>query len=128
VPSALATVSEDYQKSVKPILEKKCFDCHSRYGHQPWYYSLPIVKQVIDRDIREARADIDMSEGFPFLGKGTPADYLDVLKDTVNDGSMPPFRYRIAHSGSALTEEERTAILGWISRGTAALGDAEASK
>lgn len=113
-PSALSRVNERYRETVKPIFEKKCFDCHSSRTHYPWYNSLPVIKQLIERDVREARADLDMSEDFPFIGKGTPTDYLDVLKDAVNDRSMPPWRYRIMHKDSALTDHEREVILKWV--------------
>jgi uncharacterized membrane protein len=115
--SALLSLNESYRKTVKPIFQKKCFDCHSRYTHQPWYYQLPGVKQLIDHDVREAREDLDMSEDFPFLGKGTPTDYLDVLQDVIKDGSMPPWRYRILHRDSKLTNEDRVLIQEWIEKG-----------
>lgn len=111
---ALMRVNEKYRRDIRPIFAKKCFDCHSITTHYPWYYSVPGVKQLIDRDIQEARADLDMSKDFPFLGKGTPTDYLDVLKDVINDGSMPPFRYRLLHRGSALTEDEQKSIMNWV--------------
>jgi hypothetical protein len=112
--AALVHVNENYQRSVRPIFAQKCFDCHSHLGTRPWYASIPGPKQLIDKDIREATADMDMSQDFPFLGKGTPLDYLDVLEDAVKDGSMPPWRYRILHWDSKLTDLERTRILEWI--------------
>ncbi|MDB5036984.1 MAG: hypothetical protein JWQ35_512 [Bacteriovoracaceae bacterium] len=121
----LLRVNENYLKSVRPIFESKCFDCHSSHTVHPWYYSLPLVKQLIDRDVKEARADLDMSKDFPFLGKGTPTDYLDVVRDAVNDKSMPPWRYRILHRSSELTEQDRKTILMWVDLSEKELGAEE---
>jgi len=107
-------VSENYKKNVRPIFAQKCFDCHSSLGHKPWYGRIPGAKWLIDKDVNEARADLDMSQDFPFLGKGTPSEYLDVLEDAVSDGSMPPLRYRALHWDSKLTEPEIMIIKEWI--------------
>ncbi len=113
-PSALTHVNENYKKNVRPIFAQKCFNCHSSLGHKPWYAKIPGPKWLIEKDIKEARADLDMSQDFPFLGKGTPTDYLDVLEDAVKDGSMPPFRYRALHWDSKLNDSEIKTIQEWI--------------
>jgi hypothetical protein len=113
-PAVLSEINRNYVRSVKSVFERKCFDCHSQNTHWPWYASLPVVKSLIASDVREARDDMDMSQDFPFIGKGSPAEYLGVLEDVLNDGSMPPWRYRILHTGSALTEKEKQTIRFWI--------------
>jgi len=110
----MAEVNEQYLKTVRPIFQKKCFDCHSGATIFPWYHQIPGVRQLLDHDTREARADMDMSQDFPFLGKGSPFDYLDAVEDVMHDGSMPPFRYRIIHRDSKLTDEDKKMVLQWI--------------
>jgi len=109
-----ARATEMYLKVVKPIFQRKCFDCHGVATVFPWYHQIPGVRQLLDHDIREARENMDMSKDFPFQGKASPSDYLDSVEEVLHDGSMPPFRYRLIHRDSALTEEEKKAISGWI--------------
>lgn len=109
-----ASVNANYVRDIKPIFAAKCFNCHSRFTEYPWYYAIPGVRQMIDKDVRAARADVDMSEDFPFQGKGTPSDYLDVIEDVVRDRSMPPLRYRLVHPAAALTDAERQRVLDWV--------------
>jgi hypothetical protein len=103
-----------YAADVEPIFKTKCFDCHSNKTRYPWYYEVPIVRQLINHDIEEAREHMDMSEGFPFQGHGTPAEDLAELKSVIEDNEMPPLLYVLAHRGSSLTEGERRIILNWI--------------
>ncbi len=115
-PDVLAQINEHYVREVRPVFLKSCFDCHSANTRYPWYYDLPIATQIIDRDIREARKHIDMTAGFPFKGHGTPLEDLEAIEKVVNEGSMPPWRYRILHRGSRLTDDEKGQIMQWIQK------------
>ena len=112
--AASVRINEAYLYNGKPIFQAKCFDCHSALTRYPWYYRLPGAKQLIDRDIREAKKHLDMTRDFPFEGHGTPAEDLEAIAETVKKSTMPPWRYRIMHRGSALTDSERRIILQWI--------------
>lgn len=109
-------INEIYKRDVKPIFQKKCFDCHSQTTKYPWYYKLPGAKQLIDGDIKEAKEHLDFSNDFPFGGHGVPVEDLEALGEVAKENSMPPFRYRILHSGSGLSEEDRRIILEWVDR------------
>lgn len=110
----LSQINEIYRRDVKPILQKKCFDCHSQATKYPWYYKVPGVKQLIDSDIEEAKKHLDFSNDFPFGGHGVLVEDLVAIGSVVKENSMPPFRYWILHSGSGLSEEDRGIILEWI--------------
>lgn len=107
-------INKAYMASIKPIFQKKCFDCHSNTTHYPWYYRLPFVKQLIDRDIQEGLEHIDMSRGFPFGGHGTPQEDLEELREVVEKDEMPPWQYRLIHWQSSLTKADKAKILEWI--------------
>lgn len=106
-------INNEYLKSVKPIFQKSCFDCHSGTTNYPWYSKIPGPKQLIESDIKEALAHLDLSKDFPFAGHGTPLADLEAIRDSVKNGSMPPFRYRILHSSKTLSDADRKAILDW---------------
>lgn len=111
---ALKTINQNYVKNVKQIFQASCFDCHSGQTRYPWYYKIPGAKQLIDRDIREARKHIDMSDDFPFNGHGTPSEDLEALQKSIQKSTMPPFRYKITHWNSQLSQEQKRVILKWI--------------
>lgn len=111
---AEATINRAYVETVKPIFQKSCFDCHSGTVNYPWYYKIPGARQLIDRDIREAKEHLDFSKDFPFGGHGKPLEDLKAIEDAVRDGAMPPFRYWILHREARLSDAERKAILEWV--------------
>ena len=79
---------------------------------------------MIDRDIAEAHKTIDMSKDYPFVGKGTNDELLGAISDVIEDKSMPPWRYRIMHKESALTQNERDIVLKWVQQSKDFLSDA----
>ena len=109
----LRQINSLYQKTVAPIFEQKCFDCHSTKTKYPWYYNLPIVKQWMDSDMQEAREHFDFTGGFPFKGHHPASKQPSTLAESVSEGDMPPWDYRLMHKGSSLTEEEKKIILDW---------------
>lgn len=107
-------INAEYKIKVEAIFKGKCFDCHSGQTVYPWYYKIPGVNLLIDSDIKEARSHLDMSDGFPFKGHGTPMQDLGELEKTVKSNSMPPLYYKLFHDNSSLTEIEKKIILKWI--------------
>lgn len=111
--SSYNEINASYIKSVKPIFEAKCFDCHSNTTNFPWYASLPGIKQLIEHDIKEAKSHLDFSDDFPFISHDTPVNDIKALMKTAQEKSMPPLRYRLMHSKSQLTDSEVQTIQKW---------------
>jgi hypothetical protein len=109
-------INKAYLSQIKPIFQKKCFDCHSNQTVYPWYYKIPGVKQLIDDDISEAKEHLDFTSDFPFLGHEGPYEDLLAIKKTTQEETMPPLRYRIMHWKSYLTDTDKKLILKWISQ------------
>lgn len=114
VDSLYAVVQEEFVK-LEPIWQKACYDCHTDKTDYPWYYKLPFVKGMIDKDIEEARAELDMSKGFPFVSQRTPADDIRKLGAEVEEGAMPPGKYTIIHWSASLSQEEKDSISTFVS-------------
>lgn len=110
----LEKINESYKRDVKPIFKSRCFDCHSQTPRLPWYYKVPLVHNLLDSDMKEAKEHLDFTNDFPFGGHGTPKEDLEAIAESVRDKSMPPFRYRVMHQNSALTDSERETVLDWI--------------
>lgn len=118
-----APINESYQKDVKPIFMRSCFNCHSQSPELPWYHVLPIAKGLIESDMTEAKEHLDFSHGFPFQGHGAPKEDLEAIADAVRDDSMPPLRYRLMHWGSSLSQEDRAVVLAWVEKSLKAISD-----
>lgn len=112
-PSVMEKLTVNYDKTVQPIFQKKCFDCHSTQTIYPWYYKVPGVGALMNSHIKEARSHIDMTKGFPFKGHGGPEKDLKEIISVVKKDKMPPWYYTPFHKNSKLTEEEKKEILAW---------------
>ena len=110
----LSRMNQLYKKEIKAIFQKKCFDCHSGQTKFPWYFKLPVVRQWMEKDIKEGLKHLDLSNDFPFGGHGTPIEDLEAIRKTVREKTMPPLRYMLTHRHSSLTDQEEKAILEWI--------------
>lgn len=113
-PKHLVQINLSYQKNIKPIFVKKCFDCHGTITEFPWYYQVPGIKQLMDSDIKEAKEHLDMTNDFPFGGHGDPISDLKSLKKSIENGTMPIFMYRLMHPNSKLTNNEQQILFKWI--------------
>ena len=109
-------INEAYLKNIKSIFQAKCFNCHSSTTKYPFYYKIPGITQMIDKDIKEARKHIDFSNNFPFLSHETPINDMKSLKKIALEGGMPPFKYILGHWDSKLTEEDKKALLNWTEK------------
>ncbi|HQS67899.1 MAG TPA: heme-binding domain-containing protein [Sulfuricurvum sp.] len=118
---AYETINSEYIKSIKPIIEKKCFDCHGNTTQYPWYYKVPGIKQMIDYDVKEAKKHLNMSKYFPFISHATPLKDLESIKKVTIEGDMPPFRYVLGHWDSRLSKSEKQTIVTWSKNSIATL-------
>lgn len=107
-------INKDYLKNIKPILEKKCFDCHSHKTNYPWYFKLPLVSTMIQKDIDEAKEHLDFSSDYPFISHETPIKDLKSMLKVFEEKSMPPFQYRIMHSESKIIDNDITIMKQWV--------------
>jgi hypothetical protein len=82
-----------------------CYDCHSNQTRWPAYSYVAPVKWLVIRDVTEGRDKLNFSDW------GEDADEAEDAAETIAEGSMPPRRYQLPHSGARLTDEERQALI-----------------
>lgn len=112
----LQNINIEYLRDIKPIFQKSCVDCHGSTTRYPWYSKLPFAKQVIEKDVRESKEHLDLSNDFPFGGHGTPTEDLVAIDKSVEEGTMPPFRYWILHPSSKLNTRDKAKIKAWVEK------------
>lgn len=110
----LQLINESYQKDVAGIFKAKCMDCHGEAKKLPWYHVLPIAKQIMNDDMKEAKEHLDMRDGFPFKGHGTPKEDLKAIAEVIKKNEMPPLRYKIMHWSSKVSDGEKQTIQAWV--------------
>jgi len=114
--SLYGVINDGFHK-MKPIFKRGCFDCHTDQTDYPWYHSIPGIKQLIDSDIKEGLEHINMSSGFPFVGRRDPAYQsieLERIKKEIKEGEMPILMYRMMHWSAAPSDEEAESIYKWV--------------
>jgi len=107
--------------ALEPIFVKGCFDCHTDRTRFPWYHKLPVIRGLIDNDIRNAHKRLNMSSGFPFSKRGNVADDLVSIHDELRNGDMPPLKYRFIHWDAKPSQAEADSIYNWINLSLKAL-------
>ena len=113
----LELIQKSYLSNVRPIFKRSCFDCHSSSQNFPWYSNLPLVRNLIQSDILEAKKHLDITNDFPFGGHGSPEEDLKAIDEVVSDGNMPPARYRFMHPSAKLSQAEIAKVRKWASEG-----------
>lgn len=78
-----------------------CADCHTERTRWPWYSRLAPASWLVQRDVDRGRGAWNLSD---------EVDDLDDGAEAVEDGSMPPRAYRLAHPDARLSAAEASAL------------------
>ena len=109
-----AGASEAYSAAAQ-ALGQKCGNCHSDQGKLPFYAAIPFASTLVKSDVRKGTEWFDMVASFAKapaepVGEAT----LAKIEKSIQDGTMPPRRYRAMHWNGALSAEQKQAVLSWI--------------
>lgn len=99
------------------ILKAKCMDCHSDQTVYPWYFKLPLVKDLIQADIDKGKAYLHLEEQIfsKRKEKDIPKYVALRLEEVVQHDSMPLIQYKAIHWDKILTKEDKRILLEWVS-------------
>ena len=84
----------------RELAKRACFDCHSNETRWPWYADVAPFSWVVQFDVESARNIINFSEW------NRPFPLAEYAGNSVRVGSMPTFKYRMAHPEADLTRDE----------------------
>jgi hypothetical protein len=88
------------------IARGACMDCHSNETDWPPYSYVAPMSWLVRRDVERGREAFNLSE----LDREQEADFDDAA-DEVEDGSMPPRQYELAHPDARLSDDERQVLI-----------------
>lgn len=98
--------------TVRVILRRACYDCHSNETVWPWYSQVAPVSWLVARDVREGRQELNFST----WNRITTQQQVKKLKESwkeVAEGEMPPWFYLSIHRDATLSAEDRTTLRNW---------------
>ena len=100
---------------IEATLRRACYDCHSNETRWPWYTRVAPFSWLAAHDVELGRRQIDFSEWGEYY-PATRKRKLRWMDRALRQEAMPPWSYRIFHSGARLTAEDRAALERWIDR------------
>ncbi len=111
--------SADYpldQRVAAIFVKGGCLDCHSAEPQLPFYFKLPVVGNIMKKDVDEGYRAFDMEPLWNALETGqggfNPVDVAKIEKVAI-DKRMPMAKYYLVHWGSRMTNAKRDVILEW---------------
>jgi cytochrome c len=111
-PGAPVLEGTEVPERVRTILEAKCGDCHSKNTRYPLYSHLAPVTWMIDREVRDGRASLDMSR-WQSYNIDDRINALTRMASEVHSKQMPPRTYVLLHPHERLSPEEQRLIYDW---------------
>ncbi len=100
------------EQSVKPLLRRSCYNCHSNETAWPWYSNVAPVSWLVASDVKEARRHLNFSEWGTYSAEKQHSRLMGIA-DEIKDGGMPLWYYSAVHPDSRLTGLEREKIINW---------------
>jgi len=96
--------------TVRPLLVRACFPCHSDERADPWYAKLGPSSWSTGG----ARAVLNFSEWDRYDAERR-AHAAGLIAAVTQDGSMPPADYAFFNRAARLSDVERTTVVRWAS-------------
>lgn len=100
--------------SIKSILQKACYDCHSNETKLAWFDKITPVNWVVASDIRKGRKAFNFSEWNNF-SKDRQKGILFESLNHIHFGIMPLRQYIFLHPGAKIDEKEINVLESYLS-------------
>jgi hypothetical protein len=123
-PSMVFNLRPAVPDPVLSTLRRACFDCHSEATRWPWYATLPLASHLIERDVTDARGQLNLSRWTDY-NQFDRADMLDKMCELASRRKMPPWQYRLMHPGTRLSATEVSGLCAWTQDEAARLTQGE---
>lgn len=87
------------------LAEVACYSCHSNETDWPVYSYVAPMSWLVRNDVENGREELNFSEW------DRDDSEADDAAETIADGSMPPWRFTLAHPDAELSEQQEQALL-----------------
>ena len=97
---------------IRAILERSCYDCHSRETRWPWYAYVAPVSWLLVRDVHEGREHLDFTAWDTYSDKKRRKRVGEVWEE-VEEGEMPLWFYLPLHPEARLSQDDLARLRDW---------------
>ncbi len=101
--------------SVKQVLIKACYDCHSNNTRYPWYSYVQPIGWFLAGHIKEGKNFLNFSE-FGSYTERKQMSRFDGIANNVRDDEMPLKSYTLIHRDARLAEKEKELLINWAAK------------
>lgn len=96
------------------LFDDACADCHSNVTDWRWYSNVAPGSWLVQHDVDEGRETFNASEW------DKPQEEAGEAAETVEEGSMPPWQYKLLHGEARLSDSEKQDLAAGLRRTVAA--------
>lgn len=97
---------------IRAILERSCYDCHSRETRWPWYAYVAPVSWLLVRDVHEGRERLDFTAWDTYSEKKRRKRVGEIWEQ-VEKGEMPLWFYLPLHPEARLSQDDLARLRDW---------------
>ncbi|MNV63997.1 hypothetical protein D3C71_1566210 [compost metagenome] len=110
-------MSHIYQmpETVRGILKKACYDCHSDHTEYPWYAEIQPMGWWLADHIREGKEELNFNS-FGTYSIRKQKSKLKSISGSLEENSMPLSSYTLIHKNAKLSLNEKKLVLDWLTR------------
>jgi Haem-binding domain/Cytochrome P460 len=107
------TLEVQVPDSVKAVLRKGCYDCHSNETDLKWFDKITPVNFLVADHIEDGRRALNFSN-WDSLDAGTQKALLFRSVNDIRNGEMPLQSYLTLHSGARLNDQELSILENYL--------------
>jgi cytochrome c551/c552 len=98
--------------SVRAVLRRACYDCHSNETVWPWYSHVAPVSWLVASDVRGGRKELNFSAWNRLPAQRQARKLKETWKE-VSERDMPPWYYVPMHRDARLSAGDLETMRGW---------------
>jgi len=98
--------------TVRSVLERSCYDCHSNQTRWPWYARIAPVSWLVVYDVNEAREHVNFSTWDQYTVAEREHNFEEI-HEMIDEDEMPLWYYLPLHPEATLSEADRKRLLRW---------------
>jgi hypothetical protein len=100
-------------ESIRAVLDRACYDCHSNHTRYPWYSQVQPVAWWLGQHIHEGKSELNLSEFGTYPAKKQRRK-LNQMSEAIAEHEMPLRSYTWIHGEARLNEDQVREITGWL--------------
>jgi cytochrome c len=113
--------------NIRTLLDAKCADCHSSQTRAPAYGRFAPVSWLLERDIVEARKQMNLSHWDSYTPEQQDTFKAKILQQA-RTGAMPVIQYRLIHWSTRITPADLAMLTTWAHGDTSSAAAQAASE